>query len=139
MTEDFARLYTELGLRPGCKLADLKRAYRRRVAELHPDRSAGPPAHATQGLPLPDLIALYTAATHFHRQHGRLPGGPSSRVAGASFSSQAMPRRVPRPAPPSQSDEPRLPFARTLLVAIILIALVLVLHTSWERLTATAG
>ena len=73
---DFLRLYQELGLAPGASLDDLRRAYRRRVSELHPDRvgmtySATVPGAAER---LQQITALYGAATQFHRQHGRLPG-----------------------------------------------------------------
>ncbi len=74
MNQDFALLYLQLGLHPDCSLEDLKRAYRVRVAELHPDRhldqaSSGETHHA-----LTELTALYSGAIRFHRIHGRLPG-----------------------------------------------------------------
>ena len=82
---DFLRLYQELGLAPGASLDDLRRAYRRRVSELHPDRvgmsySATLPGAAER---LQQITALYGAATQFHRQHGRLPGSaaPPPRLA----------------------------------------------------------
>jgi len=73
---DFLRLYQELGLAPGASLDELRRAYRRRVSELHPDRvgmtyTATAPGAAER---LQQLTTLYSAATQFHRQHGRLPG-----------------------------------------------------------------
>ena len=72
---DFLRLYQELGLVPGASLEDLRRAYRRRVSELHPDRSG---QSCTASLPgaaerLQRITVLYGAATQFYRQHGRLP------------------------------------------------------------------
>ena len=78
---DFLRLYQELGLVPGASLEELRRAYRRRVSELHPDRSG---QSCTASLPgaaerLQRITVLYGAATQFHRQHGRLPGSPRRR------------------------------------------------------------
>ncbi|HKE48121.1 MAG TPA: J domain-containing protein [Rhodanobacteraceae bacterium] len=94
---DFLRLYQELGLAPGASLDDLRRAYRRRVSELHPDRvgmsySATMPGAAER---LQQITALYGAATQFHRQHGRLPG-----------SAAPPPRIVPNQGPPHET-EPR--------------------------------
>lgn len=138
MNQDFAQLYSELGLRPGCSLVELKRAYRRRVAEQHPDRAVPQPASVPQNLPLPELISLYTAAIHFHRQYGRLPGGLHVHHAtGVSSARTSGSRRVPPGAhPPSREQEPKLPVARTLIIAILLIALLLVLQTSWDRLAS---
>ncbi|MET0224920.1 MAG: J domain-containing protein [Dokdonella sp.] len=73
---DFLLLYQELGLRPGSGIDDFKLAYRRRIADLHPDRQRG----AQQGNAelardrLQRLTLLYGAAIAFHRRHGRLPG-----------------------------------------------------------------
>jgi hypothetical protein len=85
---DFLRLYQELGLAPGASVDELRRAYRRRVSELHPDRigqiyTATVPGAAER---LQQITALYGAATQFHRQHGRLPGSvaPHPRVAAGS-------------------------------------------------------
>ncbi len=81
---DFLLLYQELGLRPGSGIDDFKLAYRRRIADLHPDRQRGP----HQGNPeiardrLQRLTLLYGAAIAFHRRHGRLPGASAApRVA----------------------------------------------------------
>jgi hypothetical protein len=79
---DFVSFYQQLGLGPDCSLAQLKNAYRRRVAELHPDRNPhrrGDPAGAAQ---LQELTAAYHAALGFERRHGRLPGSRPSADGG---------------------------------------------------------
>jgi hypothetical protein len=72
MEAEFARLYSMLRLTPACTPDDLHRAYRRAIAELHPDRGAA--RSADQDARLRDLITLHAEATEFHRRHGRLPG-----------------------------------------------------------------
>lgn len=97
---DFLRLYQELGLAPGATFDDLKRAYRRRVSELHPDRAGSTFSAAVPGAAerLQQITQLYNAATHFHRQHGRLPGAASPPRPVAS---------APRYTPPPPSREPK--------------------------------
>ena len=68
---DFLALYEELGVRPDCEPDDLRKAYRRRVGQLHPDRQLETPEGT---LALQRLNALYDAAMTFQRNHGRLPG-----------------------------------------------------------------
>ncbi|WP_201313969.1 J domain-containing protein [Dyella sp. EPa41] len=104
---DFLDLYRQLGLNPGCELAELKQAYRRRVAMLHPDRRADRPADVRASARLQRLTAQYGAAMEFHRRHGRLPGSPApvrgsqpSRaplrvdVIADPFAASAMPREA---------------------------------------------
>ena len=67
---DFVALYDELGLDTECSLADFKHAYRRRVAQLHPDH----PDNSSDISRLQRLNRLYAAAIEFQRTHGRLPG-----------------------------------------------------------------
>ncbi len=157
--QDFARLYSELGLRPGCSLSELKHAYRRRIAELHPDRRGTmPPRPGDVRLPLTDLIALYAAATDFHQRYGRLPGSPARRGlplkptpwhatpphASMPMGAQAFEtERADRfgLASPSSAIEPDessgIPFARTLIAAIVLIFLVLTLQGVWDLLVSS--
>lgn len=75
---DFMVLYRELGIEPDCSMDGLRMAYRRRVADLHPDRGGD-----VGGDELKALNRLYAAAIDFHRHHGRLPGAaaraPASR------------------------------------------------------------
>lgn len=78
---DFLQLYRELDLAAGATPDDLKRAYRRRVSELHPDRNG---ANTDAEARLRQLNSLYAAAMRFHLQHGRLPGSPTPATAAAS-------------------------------------------------------
>lgn len=77
---DFVTLYDFLGVRPDCDIVAFKNAYRRRVAELHPDRHPDRWQAPRTGFGLQDLTAAYNAALAFQRQHGRLPGAAQARV-----------------------------------------------------------
>lgn len=102
---DFLLLYQELGLRPGADIDDLKLAYRRRIAALHPDRqpAAGQRNPAIARERLQRLTRLYGAAMVFHRRHGRLPGASTAphfiphAPAPHSLAHDAVPRRSRRP------------------------------------------
>lgn len=87
MTPDFSRLYSLLGIQPGCSLEEFKHAYRRRIAELHPDRTNPTDPQARTAVALNDLNSMYDAAMRFHKQHGRLPGA------------MPLPRNIVTPAP----------------------------------------
>ncbi len=135
MDSDFNQLYAQLGLRPGCTLEEFKRAYRRRVAELHPDRHPGAMAGAAgeDALSLSELTSLYTTATRFHRAHGRLPGAaPSNRPV-------EVPRR--RPASPGEGDatlpvrlapdgDPRRQTRLAALVIVVIVVLIVILEAT---------
>lgn len=81
---DFVALYEQLGLRPDCSAAELRNAYRRRVAELHPDRQRGGPIDPLAGARLQELTAAYLAASDFQRRFGRLPGARLPRPPSAT-------------------------------------------------------
>ncbi|MHA6203846.1 J domain-containing protein [Dyella soli] len=88
---DFLDMYRTLGLRPGCDPRDLRMAYRRYVARLHPDRSGGASTDPVAAAQLQRLIAQYDAAMAFEREHGRLPGSASRvRFAVPEANAQAV-------------------------------------------------
>lgn len=88
---DFVALYGELGLDAECSLADFKQAYRRRVAQLHPDHAD----NSSDVSRLQRLNRLYAAAIDFQRVHGRLPGAlRATRI------------ETPGDAPPASGDAP---------------------------------
>jgi hypothetical protein len=119
---DFARIYTELGVSPHSGLAAFKQAYRRRVAELHPDRPASAPRDPER------LIALnlgYAAALDFHRAHGRLPGAPPAGAGGGQEDARVTKETAwPDGAPPHHAPDAAAgaPWTRTVLPALILLA-----------------
>lgn len=123
---DFLALYRELRIDPDCSPDAFKHAYRRRVSELHPDRSGrGLPGEET----LKSLNLGYAAALEFFQAHGRFPGAPATPV-------QARARRdAPGPAPqrqpsliqpPTDADRPGPTAARRQRrwLSILLVALV---------------
>lgn len=71
-------------------MAELKQAYRRHVAALHPDRQQGRPADARTASRLQRLNAQYGAAMEFHRRYGRLPGAPQAASPGVSTGSREV-------------------------------------------------
>lgn len=76
---NFVDLYRLLDLKPGCELGEFKRAYRRRVAVLHPDRRSESRDDSIASERLQHLTALYSSAIEFERRHGRLPGALHAR------------------------------------------------------------
>lgn len=121
MQTNFAHLYSRLALSPDSSADELRHAYRRRIAELHPDRVRDDARAAETGEELRELITLYAEASRFHRRHGRLPGASPPASRPASF---ALPR-APAP-PPSTVAAPVTKGRIALLVGLLLLALVLI-------------
>lgn len=131
MKRDFTLLYSELGLAVGCTLEDLKLAYRRRVAELHPDH--GNPV-AESSVPLGELASLYGSATRFHRRHGRLPGTTRTFHLGGAITYR--PNTLDAPAlklTAAEHGEPvrRLSVATLVLPVVGVLVILLVLSQDW--------
>src|SRR5690606_14444278 len=76
---DFSLLYDALGIRPGCSVDELRAAYRRVAASLHPDAGG----RGMDVEKLQQINRIYHAATQFQRIHGRLPGEPTPLHAAA--------------------------------------------------------
>jgi curved DNA-binding protein CbpA len=128
---DFLALYEELGLAPGISDLDaLKHAYRRRVAQLHPDRHG--PGGEDDYERLQRLNRLYGAAIAFEQRYGRLPAAAASsrRAETACADADAAPvtprngagheRRLQRVQPhaPPRRNRTRYYFALVILLAL---------------------
>lgn len=148
MKPDFSLLYSELDLPPDCSLEEFQCAYRRRIAELHPDKAGIDPPSPEAQAALPALISTYVAVNRFHRRYGRMPGGsprqsadtrvPDARTLQGNGSPVQFVSRVnlpPGPAP--MSDEPERSSRPTIRLVILFIAL-LVLLASWDWVTLQA-
>ena len=126
---DFLLLYEELGLAPGrCSLDEFKRAYRRRISTLHPDRR--PEDNMEDGAPetMRRLTTLYGAAIAFERRFGRLPGAePAAARRGSVVTPPSGHSSVPystlRREPAFPVPEPKSLRKRVLLALLILLAL----------------
>ena len=135
---DFARLYAELGVAPEGGLEAFKRAYRRRVAELHPDRPATAPRDPAL------LVALnlgYAAVLDFHRGQGRIPGQPVVAPAGPPPPPAASGRAPPdasRPPPAPRASamrRPEVPPRRTApRIRVLLVPVLLAIAAIWRWL-----
>ncbi|TYT23597.1 J domain-containing protein [Luteimonas viscosa] len=119
---DFIALYSELGIEPDCSLDGLRMAYRRRVADLHPDRAGDSGEDELKALNL-----QYAAALEFHRHYGRLPGAaaPATRrrqVPGGSRRSAQAVANVEEEAEAPQARRP----SRMIVYGILLLSALLV-------------
>jgi len=105
---DFLVLYEELGLTPGTSDLDVfKQAYRRRVAQLHPDRQSAGHADTDR---LQRLTQLYGAALAFEQRYGRLPAA----AAGTRRVDVTSIDETPAPTRASAGHERRLQHRRAL-------------------------
>lgn len=137
MKPDLTMLYSELGLRPNCSLAELQLAYRRRISELQSDRAAGSVPAPEVTAVLRDLISLYTTASRFHRRYGRLPGAAPQR-SGVSHIVYGGPRHAPPDEgvhPSADASSPRSPvgLGAVLTLLVLLFALLALASGDWLR------
>ena len=93
---DFSALYHALGISAACTPEQFRKAYRRRVARLHPDQHGDQDDVAR----LQELNRMYDAAMEFLRVHGRLPGSspPAPFAAQAPLASGGRHDAPPAPA-----------------------------------------
>lgn len=137
MEPDFSLLYAELRLPPDCRLEEFNCAYRRRVAELHPDRQAGDPPSPESQAELAALISTHVAVNRFHSRHGRMPGGSPRSMPGERQPAVRQASRSGLPIALPASNDAERPARPTWRVAIVFIALVLLLAAlDWLTLDA---
>jgi hypothetical protein len=129
---DFLAFYRDLGVAPECTAEELKRAYRRRVAGLHPDRvgDLGGGEEALKALNL-----AYAAAVDFHRVHGRFPGAAAMRPAAPA--SRAMIRDPFRDDDGTGEAARRHP--RWLLLALVLLLVIVIASRLMDDDTTAAA
>ena len=135
MKPDLTLLYSELGLKPNCTLAELQLAYRRRISQLQPHRNGGVQTPESIAV-LRDLIWLYTSATRFHRRYGRLPGAAPHHVGTVIGLNRSV--HVPTSYHSQSSDEPaqqplRIAFWVAMALLVVLFILVAVASGEWLR------
>lgn len=117
---DFSQLYIQLGVEPGCSLEDFRRAYRRRISVLHPDRNALPAETDLAS----ELNVLYESALDFHKRFGRLPGAAPSPAAVETAAANRIhptPAAITRVASPALEDERPSRYRRLVWLLVILL------------------
>ena len=127
MKPDLTLLYSQLGLKPDCSLAELQLAYRRRISELqpnHPDTGLQSPESSAL---LRNLIWLHTTASRFHRRYGRLPGATAQRPATGESPNAAVQRPYfayrQAPSRARQAPPPPVVLGFSFLLVILLFGL----------------
>jgi hypothetical protein len=137
MKPDLTTLYSELGLKPNCSLAELQLAYRRRISELQPNRTGGAQSPESTAV-LRDLIGLYTTASRFHRRYGRLPGAAPHQPGMWSSAVVGARRRYaeddsPPPSGNRASSQPRIALALAVMLLVLLFVLIAMASGEWLR------
>lgn len=133
MKPDLDQIYSELDLQPNCSLEEFKHAYRRRIAQLHPDRPGRRPGSSENLTTLSDLIRVYAMVTRFHRRYGRMPGGNTPRASSGElpiFLGQDRSHSSPG-GDDSESRNSRRARATMTLVALFIALVVLLASWSW--------
>jgi hypothetical protein len=137
MKPDLTLLYSELGLRQNCSLAELQLAYRRRISELQSDRAAGSTPSPETLAALRELLGLYTTASRFHRRYGRLPGAaPVRRGHGPAVYSGTMSSSAgygSQPASDDPSPRPRGSLAMIVTLLVLLFGVLAMVSGEWLR------
>lgn len=130
MKPDLESIYSHLDLDPSCSLEEFQRAYRKRIAELHPDRQDGTARSPDNQALLRNLLWVYATVSRFHRRYGRMPGGYPYNERRTSTSMVRPPNRpyVPVDDDDGGGEDGRRP---TLTLAVLFIAL-LILLASWS-------
>lgn len=123
-TIDFDALYRELGVDPNDGTATVRSAYRRRVAEIHPDRASG-----SDSTELQRLNGMYAAAMRFERDFGRLPGATVARprsIPAIPDTAVKVPRNIGVSVATRENDHRRW---YLLALALVLAAVALFVHS----------
>lgn len=134
MKPDLTLLYSELGLKSNCSLAELQLAYRRRISELQPSRSPQSPESTAM---LRDLISLYTTANRFHRRYGRLPGAAPDHP-GSGHPQHAIRRtyshyRLPAEGNRHPLPSPRIAWGLAVVLLVLLFGFLALASGEWLR------
>ena len=136
MKPDLTMLYSELGLKPNCSLAELQLAYRRRISELQPNRTGGAQSPESTAV-LRELIGLYTTANRFYRRYGRLPGAAPHQSGVWSSAAVGARRRYADVSPPPSgnraSSQPRIALALAVMLLVLLFVLLAMASGEWLR------